>query len=97
MQATTVTSGWEELPDIPWATAAGTSYRDLGARTARLLDDIEEQRRTAGRLGLASLAVRLAELRAELHDLARSEIAVSAIYDAGTRHHPQRPHHLHVA
>ena len=75
------------LPDVPWTTAEGTSFRELGARAEALLSRIDAYMGSAPPrpAAVAELAMQAAGLRAELRDLGCSELAVTEIYAAGRR------------
>jgi hypothetical protein len=81
------------LPEVPWNTGDGTSYRALGARAEALLSRITAS--VAGGLrdpvAVTLLAAQAGELRTVLRDLASSELAVTEIYAAGWRDHGSRP------
>jgi hypothetical protein len=74
------------LPDVPWNTTDGTSYRELGACAAALLTLLESaiaDRGLRGRVPVTLLAVRMGEMSDALRDLASSELAVTALIELG--------------
>jgi hypothetical protein len=79
------TGAWKALPEIPWSTQAGATYKELGRATARLLADIRAKLATAGPVELALLADQVSDLRVDLRDLAQSELVPQAIYKAAAQ------------
>ena len=85
------------LPDVPWNTTDGTSYRSLGARADGLMSLLESaigDRGLLDQVPVTLLAARMAELRDVLRDLASSELAVTALIELGRvierGHRPRR-------
>jgi hypothetical protein len=83
MRMHAITGAWEALPEIPWETQGGTSYKDLGRRAARVLADLCARAATEDPVELALLADQVADLRVDLRDLAQTQLSVNGIYAAG--------------
>ena len=87
------TGAWSALPEIPWTTSDGTSFKDLGVRTEALLSAIRDRMAASvvHPVELTLLAAQAAEIAAALRDLAQSELAVDALIAfGGTRERGRR-------
>ena len=100
---TATTDAWAALPDVPWTTPDGTSFRDLGAECGTLIPEIRAACPGADQIGLGLLAERVTELTAVLRALVRTELLVEAVYSRGwrdsdaSRSRPPRKRHLRIA
>jgi hypothetical protein len=81
----TSTGGWAVLPDVPWTTTDGMTYRELGARADATLTEIRSTFRDASEVEIGVLAEKVGDLCLLLRDLARSELPVKRIYRAAWR------------
>jgi hypothetical protein len=79
------TDAWAAIPDVPWTTQDGTSFKDLGAECSALIPEIRAAFPGAGEIGLGLLAERVTELTAALRALVRTELLVEAVYSRGWR------------
>lgn len=92
-----ITGIWEAQEEVPWTTGDGTGFRELAGQAHRLTRQIGARLHTAAPREYIALADKAGQLCLRLEELAQSELAVSAIFQAGQREERRRYRARHAA
>jgi hypothetical protein len=92
-----ITGIWEAEEEIPWTAGDGTGFRGLADQAHGLMRHVGGRLHAAAPAEYIALADKAGQLCLRLEELARSELAVNAIFQAGARDERRRYRARHAA